>query len=164
MRPAGRPRDLTALLQEVRIGGGVRKKESIQTGLVKLVLTLVEVIRQVMEKQALRRVDVGDLSEEEVERLGVAFIEIRRELKEICRRFGIDPRDLRTELGQILKTGDRQLDGASLADVLDRLLDRGAVVAGQVRVSVSDIDLLGLDLYAMLYPVYKSRRSLRRTR
>jgi hypothetical protein len=61
-----------------------------------------------------------------------------------------------------VKTGDRQLDGASLADVLDRLLNRGAVVAGQIRISVSDIDLLGLDLYAMLYPVYKGKRSVRR--
>jgi gas vesicle protein GvpK/gas vesicle protein GvpA/GvpJ/GvpM family len=162
VRPGDRPKELTTLLQEVNVGGGLRKRENVQTGLVKLVLTLVEVIRQVMEKQALRRVDAGDLTVDEVERLGVAFIEIRRELRAICRQFGIDPSDLRTELGQIVRTGDRKLDGASLADVLDRLMYRGAVVAGKVRISVSDIDLLGLDLYAMLYPVYKNKQSPRR--
>jgi hypothetical protein len=131
-----------------------------RSGLVRLVLTLVEVIRQVMEKQAIRRVDAGDLSAEEVERLGLAFIEIRKELRKIGNQFGIKPEEITAELGAIVRTGDSRLDRASLAELLDKILDRGAVVAGEIRLSVADIDLLGLDLFAMLYPIYKSPGTL----
>ena len=113
-------------------------------------------VRQVLEKQAIRRVDAGDLTPAEVEKLGVAFIEIKGALLEISREFGIKPEEITDQLGALVKTGERGLDTVSLSELLDRLLDRGAVVAGSVKLSVSDIDLITLDLLAMIYPTYKS--------
>lgn len=133
-----------------------------QNGLVKLVLTVVEVIRQVLEKQALRRVESGTLTAEEVERLGLALMQINSKMIEIAQEFGIKPEELRTELGSLLRSGNGQLDGTSLVDLIDRLLNKGAVLAGQVKISVSDIDLVGLDLFAMLYPIYGDKKVRRK--
>jgi Gas vesicle protein K/Gas vesicle protein len=150
----------TSVLQELALGG--KKNGDVRLGLVKLVLTVVEVVRQVLEKQAVRRLDAGDLTPEEVDRLGAAFIEIKAALQEIGKEFGIKPEELTAQLGALVKTGDGRLDQASLSELLDRLLDRGAVVAGSVRLSVSEIDLIALDLYAMLYPVYRTAPRRRR--
>ena len=144
------------VLEQLRLGSGGGDVD-VRTGLVKLVLTVVEVVRQVLEKQAVRRVDAGDLTPEEVERLGSAFIEIKAALYQISRDLGIRPEELTSQLGAIVRTGDRRLDEASLVDLLDKVLDKGAVVAGSVRLSVSDIDLVALDLFAMLYPVYRTK-------
>jgi hypothetical protein len=127
-------------------------------GLARLVLTVVEVLRQVLEKQALRRADSGSLTDEEVERLGLAFMQLNRRLVEISREFGVKPEDLRAGLGALLRTGNRDLDRVSLADLLQRLLEKGVVAAGRVRIAVSDIDLVGLDLLAVLYPMHGKRR------
>jgi Gas vesicle protein K/Gas vesicle protein len=140
-------------------GGGIALGdggEKMQQGLAKLTLTVMELIRQVMERQAMRRVDSGTLTEEEVERMGVAFMNLDEEMTKVTKHLGLAPRDLQTTLGSLLKTGEK----ASLVDVLDRLVDRGAVVAGQIRLSVSDVDLVGVDLLAMLYPIYGERRWL----
>ena len=130
--------------------------EKMQQGLAKLTLTVMEIVRQVLERQAMRRVESGTLSEVEVERMGVAFMQLGKEMGKLTKSMGLGPRDLDVALGSLLKTGGK----ASLVDVLDRLIDRGAVVAGQVKISVSDVDLIGVDLLAMLYPIYGERRWL----
>ncbi len=137
----------------IDLGEGGQK---MQQGLAKLTLTVMEVVRQLMERQAMRRVESGTLSEEEVERMGVAFMQLSREMAKLTKSLGLGSKELDVALGSLLKTGGK----ASLVDVLDRLIDRGAVVAGQVRISVSDVDLIGIDLLAMLYPVYGERRWL----
>jgi hypothetical protein len=131
-----------------------------QQGLAKLTLTIMEIVRQTLERQALKRVESGTVSEEEVERLGLAFMQLKAKMAEMSGAFGMKPGELNASLGAILKTGNKALDGVSLVDILDRLLDDGVVVAGQVRIAVSDVDLIGLDLLAMLYPVYGGRRWL----
>jgi hypothetical protein len=77
-------------------------------------------------------------------------------MAKVTKSLGLRPKDLEATLGSLMKTGGK----ASLVDVLDRLIDTGAVVAGQVRLSVSDVDLVGVDLLAMLYPIYGERRWL----
>jgi hypothetical protein len=139
--------------ERIALGDG---GEKMQQGLAKLTLTVMDLIRQVMERQAMRRVESGTLSEEEVERMGVAFMNLDEEMAKVTKSLGMRPKDLQTALGSLLKTGGQ----ASLVDVLDRLIDTGAVVAGQVRLSVSDVDLVGVDLLAMLYPIYGERRWL----
>jgi predicted CopG family antitoxin len=130
--------------------------EKMQQGLAKLTLTVMEVIRQLLERQAMRRVESGTLSEEEVERMGVAFMQLSQEMGKLSKSLGLSSKELDVALGSLLKTGGK----ASLVDVLDRLVERGAVVAGQVKISVSDVDLVGIDLFAMLYPIYGERRWL----
>lgn len=132
-----------------------------KNGLAKLVLSLVELVRQVLEHQALRRVKSGEITKDEVERLGLAFLELKAKIQEISKDFGIDSKELYATLGSLIKTVDGNLDETSLADILNRLLDKGAVIAGEVKITVSDIELVGLDLFAMLYPV-SSRRRLRK--
>ena len=57
--------------------------ESVERGLAQLVLTIVELLRQLMERQALRRIDGGRLSDEQVERLGGTFMELDRRMAEL---------------------------------------------------------------------------------
>jgi Gas vesicle protein K/Gas vesicle protein len=131
-----------------------------QQGLAKLTLTVMEVLRQVMERQALRRVESGTLSEEQIERMGIAFMQLRQKMSESARGFGLKPRELEASLGGLMKTGVPGLDHASLVDVLDHLFSKEVVVAGQLKISVADVDLVGLDLLAMLYPIPGGKRWL----
>ncbi|WP_028936460.1 gas vesicle protein K [Pseudonocardia spinosispora] len=67
----------------------------------RLVLTIVELLRQLMERQALRRVDAGDLSDETVERLGVGLMRLEEAMDELREHFGLRPEDLNLDLGPL---------------------------------------------------------------
>jgi hypothetical protein len=75
--------------------------ESVERGLVQLVLTIVELLRQLMERQALRRIDAGGLTEEQVERLGTTFMELDKRMEELRDEFGLDLEDLNLDLGPL---------------------------------------------------------------
>ena len=75
--------------------------ESVQRDLVKLVLTIVELVRQLMEKQALRRVDQGDLSEDQIEELGNGLMALEEALEELKARFDLTTADLDIDLGPL---------------------------------------------------------------
>ena len=75
--------------------------ESVERGLAQLVLTIVELLRQLMERQALRRVDLGTLSDEQVERLGRTFMELDRRMEELREQFGLTVDDLNLDLGPL---------------------------------------------------------------
>jgi hypothetical protein len=75
--------------------------ESVERDLFKLVLTIVELVRQLMEKQALRRVDEGDLSDEQVEALGTGLMHLDEAMEEMKSRYGLTTRDLNIDLGPL---------------------------------------------------------------
>ena len=75
--------------------------ESVERGLAQLVLTIVELLRQIMERQALRRIDGGTLSEEQIERLGRTFMELDKRLEELREEFGLTEEDLNLDLGPL---------------------------------------------------------------
>lgn len=75
--------------------------ESVERDLLKLVLTVVELIRQLMEKQALRRVDEGDLTDEQVEELGTGLMHLERAMEELKSRYGLTSADLDIDLGPL---------------------------------------------------------------
>ena len=75
--------------------------ESVEKGLVQLVLTLVELLRQLMERQALRRVEAGGLSDDEVERLGRTLMLLEQRMEELREHFGLEPEDLNLDLGPL---------------------------------------------------------------
>lgn len=127
--------------------------EKLQKGLAKLVLVIVELLRQILERQAVRRIESGSLTTEEVERLGMAFMQIKEKVGFISEEFGLQKDELEGTLKGMLKSTDGQLAGTSLVDVVDRLLSKGAVIGGRVTVSVADIDLIALDLLATLSAV-----------
>lgn len=76
-------------------------KESVERDLFKLVLTVIELIRQLMEKQALRRVDEGDLTDEQVEGLGVGLMRLEEAMEELKGRYGLTTADLNIDLGPL---------------------------------------------------------------
>lgn len=72
-----------------------------ETGLARLVLTLIEVLRKVLEHQAVRRMEGGRLTEEEVERLGLALAKLNDRMGELKRVFGLSEEDLQIDLGPL---------------------------------------------------------------
>lgn len=75
--------------------------ESLERGLAQLVLTIVELLRQLMERQAVRRMDDGSLSDEQVERLGQTFMALSERMAELREEFGLDEEDLNLNLGPL---------------------------------------------------------------
>ena len=75
--------------------------ESVERGLAQLVLTIVELLRQLMERQALHRVDAGGLSADEIERLGSTLMLLEQRMEELKEHFGFDDRDLNLNLGPL---------------------------------------------------------------
>jgi hypothetical protein len=78
-------------------------RESLEKGLAQLVLTLVELIRQLMERQALRRIEGGSLSADEVERLGETFMLLEQKMGELREHFELEKEDLNIDLGPLGK-------------------------------------------------------------
>ena len=75
--------------------------DTVENGLAKLVLTLVEFLRQLLERQAVRRMEGGTLSDEQVERMGLALMRLEEKVHEMARTFGIDPTELNLEVGPL---------------------------------------------------------------
>ena len=75
--------------------------ERVERGLAQLVLTLVELLRQLMERQALRRMETGSLSEAEIERLGLTFMKLDERMQELKATFGLEDEDLNLNLGPL---------------------------------------------------------------
>jgi hypothetical protein len=75
--------------------------ENLERGLAQLVLTIIELLRQLMERQALRRIDGGTLSEDQVERLGRTFMELDRRMEQLRTEFGLTEEDLNLRLGPL---------------------------------------------------------------
>ena len=77
--------------------------ESVKNGLGQLVLTVVELVRQLLEKQAIRRIEGGSLSDDEIERLGLTFLELDRQMERLKKEFGLTDKDLNLDLGPLGK-------------------------------------------------------------
>ena len=77
--------------------------ETVERGLVQLVLTLVELLRQLMERQAVRKLDAGALTPEEIERVGRTLMLLENRMAELRDHFGLTPEDLNLDLGPLGK-------------------------------------------------------------
>jgi hypothetical protein len=75
--------------------------ENVERGLATLVLTLVELLRQLMERQALRRVEAGGLDDETIERLGSTLMALESRMNELKAIFGLEDDDLNLDLGPL---------------------------------------------------------------
>lgn len=75
--------------------------ETVHRDLMRLVLTIIELVRQLMERQALRRVDDGDLSEQQVEALGTGLMHLADAMRELRERYGLTQADLNLDLGPL---------------------------------------------------------------
>jgi len=108
--PEVRSNSLEDFVQALREGPSRNKKsvkpsritvdpEKVEQGLVKLVLALVEFLRQILEKQAIRRMESGSLTKEEIDRLGTTLMKLEEKIKELQEHFEID--DLNINLGPL---------------------------------------------------------------
>ena len=75
--------------------------ESVQRDLMKLVLTIIELVRQLMERQAIRRVDEGDLTDDQVEGLGLGLMHLEQAMDELKARYDLTTADLNIDLGPL---------------------------------------------------------------
>jgi uncharacterized protein YjiS (DUF1127 family) len=88
------------------LGDGGRRRvtadpETVERGLAQLVLTLIELLRQLMERQALRRMEEGALDDEQIERLGRTFMRLAERMEELKEEFGLRDEDLNLDLGPL---------------------------------------------------------------
>ncbi len=75
--------------------------EAMERDLSRLVLTLVELVRQLVERQAIRRMEQTDLTDEQIETLGLTLMKLEEAMTEVCERFGLSPPDLNLDLGPL---------------------------------------------------------------
>ena len=75
--------------------------EDVQKSVAQLVLTIVEFLRKLMERQAIRRMEQHTLTKAEIEAVGIALMRLEKTIREIGRRFGLEPEDLNLDLGPI---------------------------------------------------------------
>lgn len=75
--------------------------EHVENGLARLVLTVIELLREILEHQAIRRMDGGTLSEEQIERLGLALLKLKERMDELKTTFGLTDEDLNIDLGPL---------------------------------------------------------------
>ena len=101
------PGDLDPFAGELpRLGDALSRRintdqQGLERGLAQLVLTLIELLRQLMERQALRRMEAGNLDDEQIERLGETFMKLEQRMHELTEHFGLDQRDLNLNLGPL---------------------------------------------------------------
>ncbi|MFI0913688.1 gas vesicle protein K [Streptomyces abikoensis] len=76
-------------------------QDTVERDLMRLVLTVIELLRQLMERQALRRVEQGDLSEEQEERIGLTLMLLADRMTELRDGYGLTPDDLNLDLGPL---------------------------------------------------------------
>jgi hypothetical protein len=77
--------------------------EEVRRAVLKLVLTLVELIRQLLERQAIRRMEAGTLTDEETENVGLALMNLQETIADLAKQFDIDPSELNLDLGPVGK-------------------------------------------------------------
>jgi hypothetical protein len=76
-------------------------RDTVERDLMRLVLTVVELLRQLMERQALRRVDQGDLMAGQEERIGLTLMLLGERMEELCERYGVEPEELNIDMGPL---------------------------------------------------------------
>jgi hypothetical protein len=133
-------------------------KASKEAGLAPLLLTVVELVRQLMEAQVIRRMEEGTLSDEDLDRAAESIRKLEEQVLQICNIFEIDPKELNVDLGEfgtlLPKAGGyypgEPSTNPSILELLDRLLNTGVVVEGNVDLGLAQIDLIHAKLQLVL--------------
>lgn len=113
------------------------RRDQLEKGIGQLVITLVDVLRQLMERQAQNRIEAGNLTTEQTERLGQSFMKLEERMQEVKRVFEIDEHE---ELD--IHLGTLEGEEVSIVDLADRILRKGIALEGDVTLSLAEIDLL----------------------
>lgn len=130
------------------------QQTSSDAGLAPLLLTVIELIRQLMEAQVIRRMEAGVLNDDQLDRAAESLQQLEAQVLQLCDIFDIDPADLNIDLGEVgtllPKNGSyypgETSENASILELLDRLLDIGIVVDGEVDIGLANLDLIHVAL------------------
>lgn len=133
-------------------------KANSKAGLAPLLLTVVELVRQLMEAQVIRRMEQNSLSESDLERAGESLQKLEEQVLNLCEIFEIEPADLNIHLGEVgslLPSPGSYYPGEignqpSILELLDRLLNTGIVVDGEVDLGIAQLNLIHLKLRLVL--------------
>ncbi len=133
-------------------------KSGKEAGLAPLLLTVVELIRQLMEAQVIRRMEEEKLTDEELDRASESLRKLEEQVIQICDIFEINPADLNVDLGEVgtllPKAGGyypgQTSASPSILELLDRLLNTGIVLQGSVDLGVAQLDLVHAKLQLVL--------------
>lgn len=134
------------------------EKKDKDSGLAPLLLTVVELVRQLMEAQVIRRMEAGILSDEDLDRAADSLQQLEAQVLKLCEVFEIDPADLNIELAEIgsllPKSGGyypgESSSNPSVLELLDRLLNTGVVVEGSVDLGLAQLNLVHAKLRLVL--------------
>ena len=129
-----------------------------EAGLAPLLLTVTELVRQLMEAQVIRRMEDGSLSDLDLDRAAESLRKLEAQIVELCEIFEIDPADLNIDLGEIgtlLPKSRGYYPGEtstnpSILELLDRLLNTGVVVEGNVDLGLAQLNLIHAKLQLVL--------------
>ena len=123
-----------------------------------MLLTVIELLRQLMEAQVIRRMDEGVLSDIELDRAAESLQQLETQVLKLCEIFEIDPEDLNidlSELGTLLPKNKSYYPGEksnnpSVLELLDRLLNTGVVIDGEVDLGLAQLNLIHAKLRLVL--------------
>jgi len=133
-------------------------KSKNEAGLAPLLLTVLELLRQLMEAQVIRRMEENLLSETELERAADSIQKLEEQILHLCETFEVDPAELNVNLGDFGtllpqsgsyypgETGSRP----SVLELLDRLLNTGVVLDGEIDLGLAQLDLIHAKLRLVL--------------
>ncbi|HEY9700063.1 MAG TPA: gas vesicle protein K [Trichocoleus sp.] len=127
-------------------------------GLAPLLLTVIELVRQLMEAQVIRRMEAEELSDEDLERAAESLRKLEEQVVQLCDVFEIDPADLNIDLGEIgtlLPKSSGYYPGENSAnptilELLDRLLNTGVVLEGDLDLGLAQLNLIHAKLRIVL--------------
>jgi hypothetical protein len=123
-----------------------------------LLLTVIELVRQLMEAQIIRRMEAGDLSDDDLERAADSLRKLEEQVVHLCEVFDVDPADLNIDLGDLgtllPKEGSyypgEKSQSPTILELLDRLLDTGVVVEGDADLGMAQLNLIHAKLRLVL--------------
>jgi hypothetical protein len=129
-----------------------------KAGLASLLLTVIELLRQLMEAQVIRRMEQQILSETELDRAAESLQKLEEQVLQLCEIFEIEPADLNVNLGEfgtLLPPPGTYYPGEtsnnpSILELLDRLLNIGIVVHGDVDLGLGNLNLIHAKLRLIL--------------
>ncbi|HEY9763981.1 MAG TPA: gas vesicle protein K [Trichocoleus sp.] len=136
----------------------IRPKKGSESGLAPLLLTVIELVRQLLEAQVIRRMESGHLSDEELDRAAESIRKLEEQVLHLCEVFEVDPADLNLDLGDVGTLLPKQggyypgetSQSPTILELLDRLLSTGVVVEGDLDLGLAQLNLIHAKLRLVL--------------
>jgi hypothetical protein len=144
--------------EELLVTPSFSSGSSSDAGLAPLLLTVIELVRQLMEAQVIRRMEAGELSDRDLERAADSIRKLEEQVLQLCDLFEVDPADLNLDLGEfgtLLPKNNSYYPGEAstsptILELLDRLLHTGVVVEGDVNLGLANLNLIQAKLRLVL--------------